>query len=192
MKFQFTPGSIVSSSYNISIFLLTNPFPQLFWELIFVFGFLYRIYKKLLPFFKTKILCDQNESFLLYVVLGQLFISLSCALAVFCNLSQYICIGRFSAVSFQVLGHMKTVCVLLLGWMFFDSTLNFKNIMGMLMAVLGMVLYSSAMEASKQVPPKTPLPLLKGMSFVSDDEDVSLLKGGFGSQDIEGGKENLK
>ncbi|GLJ55535.1 hypothetical protein SUGI_1192810 [Cryptomeria japonica] len=30
------------------------------------------------------------------------FISLSCTLAVFCNLSQYLCIGRFSAVSFQL------------------------------------------------------------------------------------------
>ncbi|XP_057469773.1 UDP-rhamnose/UDP-galactose transporter 3-like isoform X2 [Actinidia eriantha] len=37
-----------------------------------------------------------------------LFILLSCSLAVFCNVSQYLCIGRFSAVSFQVLGHMKT------------------------------------------------------------------------------------
>ena len=82
---------------------------------------------------------------------------------------------------------MKTVCVLLLGWILFDSSLTFKNVIGMMMAILGMVLYSSAMEASKQVPPKTPLPLLKGMSFVSDDEDVSLLKS---SKDIEGGKPN--
>ncbi|KAB2087860.1 hypothetical protein E1A91_A04G142200v1 [Gossypium mustelinum] len=37
------------------------------------------------------------------------FILVSCSLAVFCNISQYLCIGRFSAVSFQVLGHMKTV-----------------------------------------------------------------------------------
>lgn len=32
----------------------------------------------------------------------QCFILLSCILAVFCNMSQYLCIGRFSAVSFQV------------------------------------------------------------------------------------------
>ncbi|KAF2556704.1 hypothetical protein F2Q68_00013783 [Brassica cretica] len=50
-----------------------------------------------------------------------LCILLSCALAVFCNISQYLCIGRFSATSFQVLGHMKTVCVLTLGWLLFDS-----------------------------------------------------------------------
>ncbi|KAL9664421.1 hypothetical protein QQ045_019821 [Rhodiola kirilowii] len=68
-----------------------------------------------------------------------LFILLSCTLAVFCNVSQYLCIGRFSAVSFQVLGHIKTVCVLTLGWLLFDSALTFKNILGMSVAVAGMV-----------------------------------------------------
>lgn len=76
-------------------------------------------------------------------------IMVSCSLAVFCNVSQYLCIGRFSAVSFQVLGHMKTVCVLTLGWLLFDSEMTFKNIMGMLLAVLGMVIYSWAVEVDK-------------------------------------------
>lgn len=129
--------------------------------------------------------------------LGAVFlIGLSCSLAVFCNMSQYICIGRFSAVSFQVLGHMKTVCVLLLGWILFDSTLTFKNILGMFMAVLGMVLYSSAIEAAKQAPVKAIAPIvLKEVNFV--EEDVSLLKTSYGTQtsgddDVELGKESLK
>ncbi|PIN18467.1 Glucose-6-phosphate/phosphate and phosphoenolpyruvate/phosphate antiporter [Handroanthus impetiginosus] len=79
-----------------------------------------------------------------------LFILLSCSLAVFCNVSQYLCIGRFSAVSFQVLGHMKTVCVLILGWLLFDSELTFKNISGMIVAVAGMIIYSWAIEVEKQ------------------------------------------
>ncbi|KAH1072125.1 hypothetical protein J1N35_024453 [Gossypium stocksii] len=77
------------------------------------------------------------------------FIVLSCSLAVFCNISQYLCIGRFSAVSFQVLGHMKTVCVLILGWMLFDSELTLKNILGMSIAVNGMIIYSWAVEGDK-------------------------------------------
>ncbi|KAK7283814.1 hypothetical protein RIF29_13560 [Crotalaria pallida] len=84
-----------------------------------------------------------------------LFILLSCSLAVFCNVSQYLCIGRFSAVSFQVLGHMKTVCVLTLGWLLFDSELTIKNIMGMIIAVAGMVIYSWAVEHEKQTTAKT-------------------------------------
>ncbi|KAH1098728.1 hypothetical protein J1N35_015649 [Gossypium stocksii] len=99
------------------------------------------------------------------------FILLSCSLAVFCNISQYLCIGRFSATSFQVLGHMKTVCVLILGWLLFDSELTLKNILGMAIAILGMVVYSWAVEADKQAESKvSPLPK------EASEENVELLK----------------
>lgn len=44
---------------------------------------------------------------------------------------------------------MKTVCVLILGWILFDSALTFKNIMGMTVAVVGMIIYSWAVELEK-------------------------------------------
>ncbi|CAL5418635.1 unnamed protein product [Camellia sinensis] len=103
-----------------------------------------------------------------------LFILLSCSLAVFCNVSQYLCIGRFSAVSFQVLGHMKTVCVLTLGWLLFDSELTFKNIMGMLIAVIGMIIYSWAMEAEKQSNTKITSQTKNSLT----EEEIRLLKVG--------------
>lgn len=106
--------------------------------------------------------------------LVQLFIILSCSLAVFCNVSQYLCIGRFSAVSFQVLGHMKTVCVLTLGWLLFDSELTFKNIMGMVIAIVGMVVYSWAVEADKSSSTKT-IPHVKNSLT---EEEIRLLKEG--------------
>lgn len=102
-----------------------------------------------------------------------LFILLSCSLAVFCNVSQYLCIGRFSAVSFQVLGHMKTVCVLTLGWLLFDSELTFKNIMGMLIAVVGMVVYSWAVEVEKQSNAK-----ITSVKNSLTEEEIRLLKEG--------------
>ncbi|WCJ44809.1 Nucleotide-sugar transporter family protein [Euphorbia peplus] len=105
---------------------------------------------------------------------AMIFIFMSCALAVFCNVSQYLCIGRFSAVSFQVLGHMKTVCVLTLGWLLFDSEMTFKNIMGMLIAVVGMVVYSWAVEADKSA-------ASKGLAHVKNsltEEEIRLLKEG--------------
>ncbi|KAL4361933.1 hypothetical protein GQ457_04G004280 [Hibiscus cannabinus] len=115
------------------------------------------------------------------------FILLSCSLAVFCNISQYLCIGRFSATSFQVLGHMKTVCVLILGWLLFDSELTLKNILGMAIAILGMVVYSWAVEADKQTESKaSPLPK------VASEENVELLKqhldGSSPHKDVELGK----
>ncbi|KNA20980.1 hypothetical protein SOVF_047570 [Spinacia oleracea] len=101
-----------------------------------------------------------------------LFIMLSCSLAVFCNVSQYLCIGRFSAVSFQVLGHMKTVCVLTLGWLLFDSEMTLKNIMGMGIAVMGMVVYSYAVELDKQAAAKAAHHAKSSLT----EEEIRLLK----------------
>ncbi|EPS64409.1 hypothetical protein M569_10371, partial [Genlisea aurea] len=73
-------------------------------------------------------------------ILSTVFIILSCTIAVGTNLSQFICIGRFTAVSFQVLGHMKTILVLVLGFIFFGNEgLNLQVVFGMLIAVFGMV-----------------------------------------------------
>jgi uncharacterized membrane protein len=105
------------------------------------------------------------------------FILLSCSLAVFCNMSQYLCIGRFSATSFQVLGHMKTVCVLILGWLLFDSQLTLKNILGMLLAVVGMVVYSWAVEIEKKRNADSK-PILPLKEDILTEEDVKLLKEG--------------
>ena len=75
----------------------------------------------------------------------QFFIVLSCIIAVGTNLSQFICIGRFTAVSFQVLGHMKTILVLTLGFFFFGKGgLNFHVAVGMTLAVIGMIWYGNA------------------------------------------------
>ncbi|KAF4350747.1 hypothetical protein G4B88_019534 [Cannabis sativa] len=103
-----------------------------------------------------------------------LFIVISCSLAVFCNVSQYLCIGRFSAVSFQVLGHMKTVCVLTLGWLLFDSELTFKNIMGMALAVVGMLIYSWAVELEKHSNSKA---LTNVKNSMAEEEIILLVEG---------------
>lgn len=76
-------------------------------------------------------------------------ILLSCILALFVNVSAYLCIGKFSAVSFQVLGHMKTILVLVLGWVLFDSKLTGKNLLGMSVAIAGMFMYSWAVEVDR-------------------------------------------
>lgn len=75
----------------------------------------------------------------------QIFIIMSCTIAVGTNLSQFICIGRFTAVSFQVLGHMKTIFVLIMGFIFFGKEgLNLHVVLGMIIAIVGMIWYSNA------------------------------------------------
>ncbi|CAN6468387.1 unnamed protein product [Victoria cruziana] len=73
------------------------------------------------------------------------FIILSCTIAVGTNLSQFICIGRFTAVTFQVLGHMKTILVLFFGFVFFGREgLNLHVVLGMILAIVGMIWYGNA------------------------------------------------
>ncbi|KAL7245844.1 hypothetical protein ACSBR2_001053 [Camellia fascicularis] len=80
-----------------------------------------------------------------YNIASLVFIILSCTIAVGTNLSQFICIGRFTAVSFQVLGHMKTILVLILGFIFFGKEgLNIQVVIGMVIAVVGMIWYGNA------------------------------------------------
>lgn len=74
-----------------------------------------------------------------------MFIVLSCTIAVGTNLSQFICIGRFTAVSFQVIGHMKTILVLMMGFLFFGKEgLSLQVVLGMVIAVVGMIWYGNA------------------------------------------------
>lgn len=80
-----------------------------------------------------------------YNIASVIFLILSCTIAVGTNLSQFICIGRFTAVSFQVLGHMKTILVLIMGFFFFGKVgLNLHVVLGMIIAVFGMIWYSNA------------------------------------------------
>ncbi|KAL6768234.1 CGL7 [Auxenochlorella protothecoides x Auxenochlorella symbiontica] len=72
----------------------------------------------------------------------------SCILAVLVNITQFMCLGRFSAVSFQVLGHSKTVMVLLGGWLFLGDELSPRKLLGMTLAVAGMVWYGKASAAA--------------------------------------------
>ncbi|RDY12644.1 UDP-rhamnose/UDP-galactose transporter 5 [Mucuna pruriens] len=80
-----------------------------------------------------------------YNAASLIFMFMSCTIAVGTNLSQFICIGRFTAVSFQVLGHMKTILVLIMGFFIFGKEgLNLQVVFGMIIAVAGMIWYGNA------------------------------------------------
>lgn len=78
---------------------------------------------------------------------------------------------------------MKTVCVLTLGWLLFDSELTFKNILGMLVAVAGMVIYSWAVEVEKAATKGGPPHPKHSLT----EEELNLLKDGL-EKDYEAGE----
>lgn len=89
----------------------------------------------------------------------QTAIVLSCCIAVGTNASQFIIIGRFTAVGYQVLGHMKTIFILVIGfYMFGVDEYNWRHYVGGAIAVAGMVWYGvvSSRPDSKAILPPPP------------------------------------
>ncbi|TVU15192.1 hypothetical protein EJB05_38702 [Eragrostis curvula] len=104
------------------------------------------------------------------VIIG--FIVLSCLIAVSVNFSTFLVIGTTSPVTYQVLGHLKTCLVLSFGYTLLHDPFTLRNILGILIAIFGMALYSyfSVKESKKkstsdalpvsQMPDKEAEPLL--------------------------------
>jgi solute carrier family 35 protein E3 len=80
-----------------------------------------------------------------YLYLRELIV-LSCLLAVSVNVHSFSMIGRTSAVTWQVVGHGKTCLILVSGYIMTpisDFDLFVKNLIGVSIAMLGVILYSN-------------------------------------------------
>eukprot|EP01025_Chloroclados_australasicus_P018707 TRINITY_DN1993_c0_g1_i1.p1 TRINITY_DN1993_c0_g1~~TRINITY_DN1993_c0_g1_i1.p1 ORF type:complete len:380 (+),score=18.70 TRINITY_DN1993_c0_g1_i1:133-1140(+) len=84
-----------------------------------------------------------------YTVPAVMCLLATCAIAVAVNISQFMCLGRFSASTFQILGHSKTLLVLTGSWLLLGEHISFRQLCGMVLAVCGMIAYG---VASKQKP----------------------------------------
>ena len=86
--------------------------------------------------------------YVLKLVLG------TCFLALMVNFCSFGLIGRTSPITFQVVGHAKTCLVLAGGYLFFPMTGTmqqlYNNIMGVSVAMVGVVLYGHIKHASGQ------------------------------------------
>ena len=76
------------------------------------------------------------------------YVALSCALAVSVNVHSFLLIGRTSAVTWQVVGHAKTILIVVGGALLFPSPNvsqvdALKNLGGMGVALVGAVVYSN-------------------------------------------------
>ena len=69
-------------------------------------------------------------------------ISFSCVLALGVNISNYLVLGKTSPLTYQVLGHLKTVLILILGFTVFNKTADIRNISGIGIAMIGVIAYT--------------------------------------------------
>mmetsp|Transcript_9980 Transcript_9980/g.22417 ORF Transcript_9980/g.22417 Transcript_9980/m.22417 type:complete len:345 (+) Transcript_9980:166-1200(+) len=82
-------------------------------------------------------------------------IALSCLLALGVNVSNYLVLGKTSPLTYQVLGHMKTVLILVLGFLFFNRVLDLRNVAGIGVAMVGVVAYTE-IKRRESTPPELP------------------------------------
>jgi solute carrier family 35, member E3 len=61
-----------------------------------------------------------------------------------------MCIGTFSALSFQVIGHVKTVFIFFFGWLIFSIPITINNVLGGSIAIGGITYYSHVASAEKE------------------------------------------
>ncbi|KAF9599506.1 hypothetical protein IFM89_038691 [Coptis chinensis] len=87
-------------------------------------------------------LTKQNVFAYKYSAVVSAFIILSCLIAVSVNFSTFLVIGKTSPVTYQVLGHLKTCLVLGFGYTLLHDPFTERNIVGILIAIFGMGLYS--------------------------------------------------
>ena len=66
----------------------------------------------------------------------------SCVLAFGVNISNYLVLGKTSPLTYQVLGHLKTVLILLLGFFMFNKAFDLRNGAGIAIAMGGVVWYT--------------------------------------------------
>jgi solute carrier family 35 protein E3 len=85
-------------------------------------------------------------------------IFVSCVFAFGVNLSCYLIIGKTSPLTYSVVGHVKTIGVLIIGFVAFHEQTTAKHMLGMLLAFGGIVWYShiSSSGGAKPVPPVVP------------------------------------
>jgi len=107
-----------------------------------------------------EILIPDHENSLLYhdfTAPELVLIFISCLLAIAVNVTSASLIGKTSAVTYQVVGHMKTCLVLIGGFLIFPIVATggelAKNICGILTAMLGVVLYGHLKLSEQQKAP---------------------------------------
>jgi solute carrier family 35 protein E3 len=83
------------------------------------------------------------------------WIFLTCILAFGVNVTNYLVIARTSPVTYQVVGHLKTCLILILGFVVFHYAVVVRNLFGISLAVVGMVWYTEQKRRESSQQPTT-------------------------------------
>ncbi len=82
-------------------------------------------------------------------------IIITCILALGVNITNYSVIGSTSPLTYQVLGHLKTILIIILGFVVFSKPIDTRNLVGIVIAMTGVIAYT---ELKRQQNQPTTLP----------------------------------
>jgi solute carrier family 35, member E3 len=97
--------------------------------------------------------------------------AVSCLLAILVNFATFAVIGKCSAVTYQVVGHLKTMLVLAFGFVVVGDPIVWSNVLGLAVALAGMVLYAKAEMLDRAAAASPQHPSTK--SSIGDEESNS-------------------
>eukprot|EP01059_Diplonema_ambulator_P021099 TRINITY_DN3510_c0_g1_i1.p1 TRINITY_DN3510_c0_g1~~TRINITY_DN3510_c0_g1_i1.p1 ORF type:complete len:325 (+),score=65.93 TRINITY_DN3510_c0_g1_i1:49-1023(+) len=72
--------------------------------------------------------------------------------AFFINFTLFVIVGKTSPVTYQVVGHIKTILVIVCGFVFFAAPVQMRNVAGMAIAMAGVIWYTKEKLSSAQQP----------------------------------------
>lgn len=82
----------------------------------------------------------------------------SCVFAFGVNLTTYLIIGKTSPLTFSVVGHLKTIGVLIVGFVGFHEVMTWKSQAGLCLAFAGIILYTHlTTNSAKKVDDEPPI-----------------------------------
>lgn len=88
-------------------------------------------------------------------------IAFSCFFALGVNISNYYVLGKTSPLTYQVLGHLKTVLIIILGFTIFNKQVDKRNLTGIIIAMAGVISYTELKR--RQASPST-LPMTRDVN----------------------------
>lgn len=71
-----------------------------------------------------------------------IYVFLSCMIAVAFNTSNYLLLGAVSPLTYTIIGHGKTISIIILGYYFFDSSPSQRMMYGIVFALIGVMIYT--------------------------------------------------
>ncbi|KAG2392903.1 hypothetical protein C9374_009480 [Naegleria lovaniensis] len=102
------------------------------------------------------------------------FVLLSCFIAFYVNLGSFLVIGKLSALTYQVVGHSKTIVIIYVGSLIFNTPLNWTQFFGVVIALGGTIYYSYIkMKEQKPATVTTPKEVDTPIATTADRDDVT-------------------